>query len=247
MAVIVLRIDNPKALPEGIFSNEEEITFLKDGAFFVDGGAFAKDARQRALDAVADAFFFGHNPLAFHQDPRGVFWAKLATFMNKPKKEIQVPGFGRFIALDISYEAVVGGPGLWISVEDVYADIAAKKAKGHRAPKALGRKFAPPDALPAQPVAEGDRELKNVVVVLNPPKKLHKEIEVLQTLSDGTKLVVGPKSRAWVDALKRNPGPSSLRLVKGPILLSELSNFGDFHELDAAMRQKGTPMLVMPG
>lgn len=249
MAVVVLRVDDPAELPEGLFSNEEEITFLKDGAFCMFAGAYKAGAKKRALDAIAEAFAFGFEPLAFHQDPRGVRWAPYADFMNAPSKEIRVPGQGRYDALDLSYESAVSGKGLWVSVDEVYARIAELKKTGEKELKVWGKKMsAYADTLP-EPEDEADPEppAHNVVVVINPPTKLHKEIDVLATLDDGTLLVVGPKHRGWVDALKRNPGPASLRLIKGPVIISTLAQSASFRELDVAMRARGTPMLVMPG
>lgn len=249
MAVIVLRIDDPTELPAGLFSNEEEITFLKDGAFCMFAGVYKAGAKKRAVDAIAEAFSSGTDPLAFHQDPRGVRWARYADFSNAPSKEIRVPGQGRYEALEVSYEAAVSDKGLWVSVEEVYARIAEQKKKGEKELKDWGKKMsAYADTLP-EPEDEQEPEAPahNVVVVIDPPTKLHKEIDVLATLDDGTLLVVGPKHRGWVDALKRNPGPASLRLIKGPVIISRIAQYASFHELDVAMRAGGAPMLVMPG
>lgn len=243
---IVLRIDNPKGLPEGIFSDSDAITFLKDGAFIVTGGDFAKF---KALDALADAFHFGKSPLAFHQDARGVRWARLADFFKRPVKEIKVRGSGRFRSLDIDYETVVSGTGEWVSVDDIYARAASYKPKTESDLRAWGRKMgALADALVEPPARKVDtQEVRNVVVILEPPLDLPEELRVLGQLGDGTTLVVGPKSRGWVDALKADPGPRALRLIRGPVRVDQLVKHGDFEALDAAMRAAGSPMLVMPG
>ena len=252
MGAIVLRIDHPKGLPEGIFSDEKVITFLRDGAFVIAGGVFGDGSRATALEAVADAFHFGRSPLAFHQDPRGVRWARLADFMDKPVKEITVPGYGRFRSLAIDYASVVAGAGVWVPVDDIYAHVAAPKAKGaakgESELRAWGRKIGAVGVSAREPARQAEaQEHKNVVVILEAPLEMPDELRVLGQLEDGTTFVVGPKTRGWVDALKSDPGPRWLRLIKGPVRVDQLVKHEDFEALDEAMRAAGTPMLVMPG
>ena len=169
--------------------------------------------------------------------------------MKRPVKEIKVPGYGRFRSLDIGYESVVAGTGEWVSVDDIYARVASYKPKAESDLRAWGRKMgALADALVEPPAPKVDpQEVRNVVVILEPPLDLPDELRVLGQLKDGTTLVVGPKSRGWVDALKADPGPSALRLIRGPVRVDQLVKHGDFEALDAAMRAAGSPMLVMPG
>lgn len=73
--------------------------------------------------------------------------------------------------------------------------------------------------------------MKNVVVVKDPPTVQHPDLTKLDRLGDGTALLVGARTPAWVDWLRQQVPLENVRLLPGPVDLDEVLAHPDFEGL----------------
>ncbi len=230
LAVTVVR-----RLPEDTPYDDEWMDRLTDGSWLVRAGHYRRNDINAALAGIDDAITqleLGLHPLLkAHGDARGLRWTSARNF-EPLRRQRQ-----RDSVIDCDYERAIAFPGVWVPLDQLQ-QAEVDDPRWRKTLEAIDEAIR--NAPEPQP-----RIARNIVVLAKPPLVMHPELTHVDSLGDGTALLIGKRSSAWVEWLKRTVPLETVRLIPGPVDVDDVRCHPDFEGLLEAHAEGRLVMRVL--